>query len=77
MFAAAPPLMVPILNVVFPNCGSEGQSTLSNESKQEIRCSIAETPSSGYPLKMRDDRENIRMRRFPFEFKFKHQDTLN
>jgi hypothetical protein len=50
MFGAAPPLMVPMLNVVVPNLGDEDQSTLRRELRAAIRCSIAETPSSGYPL---------------------------
>lgn len=47
MLAAAPPEIVPILNVVFPNVEVDGQSTSSSELRHLIRISIADTPSSG------------------------------
>lgn len=47
ILAAAPPDIVPMLNVVVPKSEEEGQSTLRRESRHEMRCSIAETPSSG------------------------------
>lgn len=47
MLAAAPPVMVPILNVVLPNRGWDGQSTCNSAWIQLIKCSMAETPRSG------------------------------
>ena len=49
MFAAAPPEIVPMLNVVLPNLEVDGQCVSSRELRHEMRCSMAETPSSGYP----------------------------
>jgi hypothetical protein len=47
MLAAAPPEMVPMLNVVEPKAGDEGQVTSRRELRQRIRHSMAEMPSSG------------------------------
>ena len=47
ILGAAPPEMVPMLYVVWPNLGDEGQSISRSELRHLRRISIAEMPSSG------------------------------